>query len=93
MNSDAGTVRKIQDVLNEAYGMQGTSSLDRAAATKVLQQLRMVGWMSPDEIAFLVDAAGGRIEVTQQSAEEKTLKLEVFRPFQSDSIVFKSSRS
>lgn len=90
INSDAGTIRKIQDALGRAYGDLGTSPLDRAAAGQILQLLRGDGWMSADEVAFLVDAAGGTIQVTRESIEDKNLQLTVYNEFMTDMIVFKS---
>lgn len=93
MSDDRGTVRIIEGVLNRAYGDNSASSLDRLAATQVLQQLRSLGWLSADEVALLVDAAGGEIKVTEKAAAEKRPLLVVFRDFENDLIVFKAKDS
>lgn len=90
INNDAGTIRGISLVLNEAYGDNGTSPLDRVAATKVLQYMRSMGWMSPQEIAFLVDAAGGKITISRAGLEEKELVLRTWSDDRNYNIIFES---
>lgn len=58
-----GTVRDIVDILQQGYGDNSTTPLDRAVANRIVTYLAEKGWMHPSEVAYMVKAAGGEIRV------------------------------
>src|SRR4051812_2709632 len=57
-------VRDVMDLIAQGYGSTPTG-LDRAIASNVVNYFYEKGWMSAEEIAILVKAAGGEIKVTE----------------------------
>ena len=57
-----GTVREVMDIIANGYGSV-PSGLDRAVASRVVDYFYRKGWMNTEEIAWLVEAAGGEIRV------------------------------
>lgn len=51
------------DVIQRVYGDASRTVLDRRAASEIVKALRERGWASLDEVALLIDAAGGEIVV------------------------------
>lgn len=85
-----GTERRITEILNRAYGDNATSALDRIAAGEILSELINLGWTSNEEIAYLVDAAGGEIRITEDSLNESAPRLLQYRDHLSNTIVFQT---
>lgn len=63
MSADESAVREI---IQQGYGDGSMDPLARASATKILERLRQMGWATPEEVAYLVEAAGGEIIVTEE---------------------------
>lgn len=61
----AGAMQDIMRILQEGYGDQAMTPLDRAVANRILTYFVENGWMSPGEVGYLVDAAGGQIRVPE----------------------------
>lgn len=53
----------VLDAIQTGYGDASQTVLDRQVTRKVLGALRRAGWTSPQELAAVVDAAGGKIIV------------------------------
>lgn len=53
----------VQDVIQRVYGDATQTALDHEAAVEILRALRAAGWASLDEVAVLIEAAGGSITV------------------------------
>lgn len=49
------------DAIQRTYNDASQTVLDHRAASAVVSDLRRAGWMSPQEVAAIVDAAGGRV--------------------------------
>lgn len=62
-----GMVRDVMAILQEGYGDNSSTPLDRVVATKVIDYFYKKGWMNAEEIAFLVESAGGEIRVTEKT--------------------------
>jgi hypothetical protein len=62
-----GMVRDVMEILQQGYGDNTSTPLDRVVATKVIGYFYDKGWMSSEEIAFLVESAGGEIRVTEKT--------------------------
>lgn len=59
-----GILQEVADIVSQGYG--GTvGAMDRAIASKVLQHLSNRGWINSEDLARLVAAAGGEIQVPQ----------------------------
>ena len=63
MINEQGILRGLQEVLNRGYGDQATSPLDRTVAQQILNYLREIGWTTPEEVAIIVQAVGGKIVI------------------------------
>jgi hypothetical protein len=61
-----GMISIIQQTLNEAYGESGSGPLDRVAATRILDLFQRTGWIGGQELALVVQAAGGEIRITEE---------------------------
>jgi hypothetical protein len=59
-----GVVREVMDIIANGYGSVPTG-LDRSIATRVVEYFNRIGWMSPTDVAILVEAAGGEIRVPE----------------------------
>ena len=66
MSKDTEVVARALQV---GYGDATQTVLDQRVAERVLKALREVGWCSPDEVALIVEAAGGSITVTDDAVE------------------------
>lgn len=87
MMDESGTLRGIQEVLNQGYGEQATSPLDRTVATEILLYMRSIGWISPKELVWVVDSAGGKVVITEsQLLENDNKELVYWRNPENDSI-------
>lgn len=53
----------VADVIQRVYGDATQTALDRQAAREIVAALRQAGWASLDEVAMLIQAAGGEIIV------------------------------
>ena len=53
----------VVDVIQRVYGDATQTPLDRQAASEIVAALRAAGWASLDEVAMLIEAAGGEITV------------------------------
>lgn len=53
----------VADVIQRVYGDATQTFLDRQAASEIVAALRRAGWASLDEVAVLIEAAGGSITV------------------------------
>lgn len=54
----------VRDVIQRVYGDATQSDLDFRAAEEILRALQEAGWASLEDVAMLISAAGGEIEVT-----------------------------
>lgn len=61
--SDFSAVGLVADVLQRVYGDATQTVLDRRAAEEVVEALRRAGWATLDEVAILIESAGGSITV------------------------------
>lgn len=85
-----GTERRIVEILNRAYGDNATSALDRIAAGEILSELVNLGWVSSEEIAYLVDAAGGEIRIPEDLLTSPSPRLLQYRSEMTNEIVFQT---
>ena len=53
----------VTDTIQRVYGDATQTALDREAARQIVAALRAAGWASLDEVARLIEAAGGSITV------------------------------
>lgn len=53
----------VAGVIQHVYGDATQTVLDREAASEIISALRGAGWASLDEVAILIEAAGGEIVV------------------------------
>lgn len=60
-----GAVNDITEIIQRGYGDSSISQLDRTVAHNIVNYLTTRGWMSPGEVAYLVEAAGGEIRVPE----------------------------
>lgn len=75
-------------ILNEAYGDNSMTPLDRVAANKIVQYFQSEGWFSPDQVALIVEAAGGSVFVSVDAIEDSDLTLKVINDFERDGFQF-----
>jgi hypothetical protein len=92
--SDFAAERLIVEAINEGYGDRSTSPLDRAVASRIIAKLRNVMWMSSEEVALIVEAAGGEVHITQKQLEaaEGMPLLQMWRDPATNDVVIKSRR-
>ena len=83
----SGAVRDIEDILGNVYG-PGNDAADRLAAMQINNRLLQRGWVSPEDLAYIVDAAGGEIVVTREALEDSSPKLFIQSSFERDATVF-----
>ena len=62
-------VEIVANALQSGYGDATQTVLDQRVARKVVRALREVGWCSPDEVALIVEAAGGSVVITDDAVE------------------------
>jgi hypothetical protein len=55
--------RLVRDVIQRVYGDATQTVLDQRAASEIVTAFRAAGWASLDEVAVLIEAAGGSITV------------------------------
>lgn len=60
--------RVVRDVIQRVYGDAFQTTLDHQAASEIVGALRERGWASLDEVALLIEAAGGSITVPDRLA-------------------------
>jgi hypothetical protein len=53
----------VASVIQRVYEDATQTALDRKAAREIIAALRAAGWASLDEVAVLIEAAGGEIAV------------------------------
>jgi len=68
--NEEGILRDIQQILNEGYGEQATSALDRVVARNILNFLRATNWITHEEFAIVVEAAGGTVVIPDKVLTE-----------------------
>lgn len=59
------TIRDIMEIVASAYSSL-PDAMDRAVAEKIMEYLVKNGWTSPEDVAYLVTAAGGQIRITEE---------------------------
>ena len=59
----------VAGALQAGYGDATQTVLDTKVAGQVVKALREAGWCSPDEVALIVEAAGGSVTVTDDAVE------------------------
>ena len=59
-----GTVVDVMDIIASGYG-SSPSAIDRGIAAKVIDYFYRKGWMNGEEIALLVEAAGGEVRIPE----------------------------
>ena len=84
-----GTVREVMDIIANGYGSV-PSGLDRAIASRVVAYFEDKGWVSPEDIAYLVQAAGGEIRVTESALLTEAPLLQWQRDPESNDMVVRS---
>lgn len=84
-----GVVQDIMDILQQGYDMSSASPLDRVVATRILDYLGRTGWMNHSEVAHLVLAAGGEIQVSYKQLEAENPLLTQWQDPENDKVVFK----
>lgn len=60
----------VCDVIQRVYGDATQTALDYKAATEIVVALGQAGWAAPEDIALLIKAAGGQVEITRKMREE-----------------------
>ena len=64
ISSDCTTATDlVANVIQRVYGDTTQTVLDRQAASEIVTALRNAGWASLDDVARLIDAAGGEVVV------------------------------
>lgn len=53
----------VAGVIQRIYGDATQTVLDRRAAREIVAALRSAGWASLDEVAMLIEAAGGTVTI------------------------------
>lgn len=59
-----GMVVDVMDIIASGYS-SSPSALERGIAAKVIDYFYRKGWMNAEEIAYLVEAAGGEIRIPE----------------------------
>ena len=78
----------VVDTIQRVYGDATQTVLDREAAREIVSALRAAGWASLDEVALLIDAAGGSVTVPKHlAASTERRVVERFESF--DGITFR----
>lgn len=85
-----GQVRDVMDIIQRGYGDSSMTSLDRVVAANVIQYFESRGWMGPEEVAHLVQAAGGEVIVTEEQLMEAPKPLYTQQDPINHSIIFRS---
>lgn len=85
-----GLERQISEILNESYGANATGPLDRMTSNKIIALILNLGWASSEEIAYLVDAAGGEIRVPEKALHLDPPPLLRYRNDANDELVFQT---
>lgn len=83
-------VRDISEILNMSYGDVGTGPIDRVAANEIVNYLREHGWINSEELALLVDAAGGEIRVKANQMLDDPPPLLMYRDIGTDDLVLQT---
>jgi hypothetical protein len=66
-----GMQQEIMDILQRTYGGITQSFLNRLASAEIIRYFReRIHWMSPGEVAVLVQAAGGKIVVNEKDVTD-----------------------
>lgn len=86
-----GTVRDIMEIIQQGYGDNTMTSLDRAVATQIFEYLKRNGWLDSEEVSYLVEAAGGEIIVYRDRLEENPPMLLVQQDDMNDVVVLRTS--
>jgi hypothetical protein len=63
-------VALVARVIQCGYQDATTSVLDALVAEDIVAALREAGWATPGEVATIVAAAGGRVEVSERCATD-----------------------
>lgn len=63
MSAAESATQIIRDVIQRVYEDATQTVLDQQAAREIIAALRAAGWASFDEVAVLIEAAGGSITV------------------------------
>lgn len=63
LTSSESSVAAVRRTIQEVYGDASQTVLDDRAARAIISTLREMGWASLDEVAVLIEAAGGEITV------------------------------
>jgi hypothetical protein len=65
-----GTVRDIMEIIHQGHGGPDMSSVDRVVASNIVSYLQKAGWMGAEEIAHIVQAAGGEVRISEKQLDE-----------------------
>jgi hypothetical protein len=57
-------IRQITEIIQNGYGDNSTTPLDRAVANQIVEMLYSTGWMDIAAVGVLVESAGGEIRVS-----------------------------
>lgn len=63
MSNDINAVDVVRNVIQRVYGDATQTVLDAQAAREIVAALREMGWASLEEVAVLIEAAGGSVTV------------------------------
>jgi hypothetical protein len=85
-----GTVRDVMDIIQRGYGDSSMTPLDRTVATNIINYLQSAGWMGPEEVAHIVQAAGGEVRISEKQLDEGPKALSIFRDQVSFELVLRS---
>lgn len=69
-----GQVQDVMDIIANGYG-SSPSAMDRGIAARVINYFYERGWMNAEEIAYLVEAAGGEIRISPELVTGDTPQL------------------
>lgn len=82
MTNEGRLIDGIADTLQRVYGDATQTFLDRQAAREIWKWLRKQGIATPQEVAVVVEAAGGEVRVTQRGqVDDRPIELIVGEAF------------
>jgi hypothetical protein len=83
-----GAARQIAEILNRVYSNQ--EALDRVAAGEIITYIIQTGWLNPEEVSFLVDAAGGEVIIEMDKVNGEVPPLTIQRRENDDALIFRT---
>lgn len=83
------TIRTIMSTIEEVYG---DSPMNRQLSLSILNKLQADGWLPPEDLGTLIEAAGGEIIVSRRHIEEGPFLVTTQHSPETDVFVFRTRK-